>query len=159
MKSLLKLAVLAAVVGELARGAMSDYLEGQIRAHIHRTATFTKPTVLAHALATASTTDAHTGATFTEVTNANAYARVTNNPLDANWSAASATDGLTDNVAAITFPTATGSWGTVTDVVICDSATFGAGNAFLHGALTASKTVGNGDVFQFAAGALDVTYG
>jgi hypothetical protein len=139
---------------------MSDYLEGQIRAHIHRTATFTKPTVNAIALATASTTDAHTGATFTEVTNANAYARQSLNPLDANWTAASSTDGLTDNVSAITFPTCTtATWGTVTDVVIADSATFGAGNAFLHGALTASKTVGVGDVFQFAIGALDITYG
>lgn len=140
--------------------AMSDYLEGQVRAHIHRTATFTKPTVLAIALATASTTDAHTGATFTEVTNANAYARQGLNPADANWSAASSTDGETDNVAAITFPTCTTStWGTVTDVVIADSATYGAGNAFLHGALTASKTVGVGDIFQFAANALKVTYG
>src|SRR6187549_1696141 len=131
--------------------AMSDYLEGQIRAHIHRTASFTKPTVLAVSLATASTTDAHTGSTFTEVTNANAYARQDVPPLDANWSAASATDGLTDNVAAITFPTCTpATWGTVTDVVICSSATWGAGNAYLHGALTDSKTVGPGDVFQFA---------
>lgn len=140
--------------------AMSDWLEGQVRAHIHRTATFTKPTVLAVALATAATTDAHTGATFTEVSNANAYARQTDNPLDANWSAASSTDGETDNVAAIVFPTCTTSgWGTVSDVVICDSATWGAGNALLHGALGTSKAVGVGDVFQFAANQLKVTYG
>lgn len=137
---------------------MSDYLEGQIRAHIFRTASFTKPTVLRVALATAATTDAQTGATITEVTNANAYARTGPDPLDANWSAPDSTGGLTDNVAAITFPTATGSWGTVSHIAIVDSATFGAGNSLLHGALTASKTVGSGDVFQFAAGALDVTF-
>lgn len=138
--------------------AMSDYLEGQIRAHIHRTATFTKPTVNAIALATAATTDAQTGVTLTEVANASAYARVDVPPLDANWSAASATDGLTDNVAAIVFPTATGAWGVVTHVMMTSSATWGAGNSYLHGALTASKSPGNGDVFQFAIGAFDITY-
>lgn len=138
--------------------AMSDYLEGQVRAHIFRTASFTKPTTLRVALATGATTDAQTGATITEVANSGSYARTGPDPLDANWTGASATDGLTDNAAAITFPTATGSWGTVTHIAICDSATWGAGNSLLHGALTASKTVGSGDVFQFAIGALDVTF-
>lgn len=138
---------------------MSDYLEGQIRAHIFRTASFTKPTVLSVALATAATTDAQTGATITEVTNANAYARTGPAPLDANWSAPDTTGGLTANVAAITFPTCTTStWGTVSHIAICDSATWGAGNSLLHGALTASKTVGVGDVFQFAIAALSVTF-
>lgn len=138
--------------------AMSDYLEGQVRAHIFRTASFTKPTTLRVALATGATTDAQTGATITEVANSGSYARTGPDPLDANWTGASATDGLTDNAAAITFPTATGSWGTVTHIAICDSATWGAGNSLLHGALTASKTVSSGDVFQFAIGALDVTF-
>lgn len=138
--------------------AMSDFLETEIRKHIFRTGSYTKPTVLRVALATGATTDAQTGATITEVTNANAYARTGPDPLDANWTGASATDGLTDNAAAITFPTATGSWGTVSHIAIVDSATHGAGNSLLHGALTASKTVGNGDVFQFNTGALDVTF-
>lgn len=138
--------------------AMSDYLEGQIRAHAFRTATWTKPTVVRVALATAATTDAQTGATLTEVANAAAYARTGPNPLDANWSAPDATGGLTDNVAAITFPTATGSWGTVSHCMVVDSATWGAGNSIVHGALTASKTVAINDIFEFAAGALDITF-
>lgn len=137
---------------------MSDFLEVELRKHIFRTGSYTKPTVLRVALATGATTDAQTGATITEVTNANAYARTGPDPLDANWTGASSTDGLTDNAAAITFPTATGSWGTVTHAAIVDSATHGAGNSLLHGALTASKTVGNGDVISFAIGALDVTF-
>ena len=137
--------------------AMSDYLELTLLDHLFRTATFAKPTVIKVALCTAATTDAQTGATITEVANAGAYARTGPNPLDANWSAVGAA-GLTDNVAAITFPTATASWGTVTHIAIVDSATFGAGNSWLHGALTTSKTVGNGDIFQFNAGALDVTF-
>lgn len=139
--------------------AMSDWLEGQIRAHVHRTATFTKPTVSRIALATAATTDAQTGATITEVTNANAYARTGPDPLDANWTAPDSTGGLTANAAAITFPTCTtATWGTVSHCAFVDSATWGAGNSLIHGALTASKTVGVGDVFQFAIGAISVTY-
>lgn len=131
---------------------MTDYLEGQIRAHIFRTATFAKPTVLAIGLFTAAPSDAGGG---TEVTGG-AYARVTRNPLDANWTAASATDGLTDNAAAITFPTATAAWGTVTHVGIFDAAT--AGNLLFWGALTASKVVASGDTFEFAIGSLDVQF-
>lgn len=143
--------------------AMSDYLEAEIRKHAFRTGSWTKPTVLAIALCTAATADANTGATITEVTNANAYARVsgagTTNPADGNWSAASATDGLTDNVSALTFPTCTtAGWGTVTYFAICDSATWGAGNMLFHGAVTVPKTVGVGDVFKFNAGDLDIVF-
>jgi hypothetical protein len=137
---------------------MSDYLEGELRKHIFRTGSFTKPSVLAIALLTAAPNDASTGATITEVANSNGYARQTLNPLDANWSAASSTDGLTDNVSAITFPTATGSWGTITHVAILDSATHGAGNVLFYGTLAVSKTVSSGDVFKFNAGDLDITF-
>jgi hypothetical protein len=136
--------------------AKSDYLEAEILKHIFRTGSFTKPTVLAIALCTAAPTDASTGATITEVANAGSYARTTLNPLDANWTAPGV-GGLIDNASAITFPTATGSWGTVTHVAICDSATWGAGNVLYYGALTASKVVASGDVFKFNIGDLDVT--
>jgi hypothetical protein len=136
---------------------MSDYLEGEVIKHIFRTGSFTKPTVLAVALCTAATSDSQTGATITEVPNSGSYARATLNPLDANWTAPGA-GGLTDNAAEIAFTAATGSWGTVTHIAICDSATWGAGNVLLHGALTVSKTVNSGDTFKFAIGALDVTF-
>lgn len=139
--------------------AMNDYLEDQLRKHVFRTGSYPKPTTLRVALTTSATADADTGATAGEVANSNSYARTGPDPLDANWSAADTTGGLTDNVAAITFPTASGSWGTVSHIRIVDSATHGAGNSLFHGALTASKAVASGDVFQFAAGALDVTFG
>jgi hypothetical protein len=139
--------------------AMSDYLEGQIRADLFRTTKRTQVTTLRVALATAATTDAQTGATITEVTNANAYARTGPDPLDANWTAPDSTGGLTANAAAITFPTCTTStWGTVSHMAIVDSATWGAGNSLLHGALSVSKTVGVGDIFAFAIAALSVTF-
>lgn len=137
--------------------AMSDYLEVSLRTHLWRTSTWSKPTTARIALCTAATNDANTGATITEVGNSNNYSRIAADPADGTWTAASSTDGLTDNASALTSATASGSWGTVSHIAICDSATHGAGNSIVHGALTASKTVASGDVVQFAAGALDIT--
>ena len=132
---------------------MSDYLEVQLRAHIFRTATFTKPAALHVSLHTADPTDAGTG---TEVTGGS-YARVARAPLDANWSAVSATDGITKNVAAITFPAPTANWGVVTHFGIWDAST--AGNMICYGALGTSKTINNGDAApSFAADAIVVTF-
>jgi hypothetical protein len=133
--------------------AMSDYLEGQIRAHIFRTASFTKPTVLAVALYTAAPGETGGG---TEVTGGS-YARVQRDPLDANWTAASATDGLTDNAAALTYPAPTANWGVVTHMAILDATT--AGNFIVYGALTTPKTINSSDPApSFPIGALDITF-
>ena len=137
---------------------MTDYLEGQLRAHLFRTASFAKPSVLALALCTADPTDAATGASCNEVANAGAYARQVLNPLDANWSAPDATGGVTRNQSIVTFPQATASWGTVTHFVITDSATYGAGNVLIKGTLTVSKLIGNGDQFKFPVDSLTVTF-
>lgn len=132
--------------------AASDYLEGQIRAHMFRTASFTKPAVLAIALFTAIPGETGGG---TEVTGG-AYARVQRDPLDANWTAASLTDGLTDNAAALTYPTPTASWGVVTSFAIFDATT--GGNMLVFGALASPRTINNGDPAPaFAIGDLDVT--
>lgn len=133
--------------------AMSDYLEGQLRAHIFRTATFTKPTTLAIALFTAAPSDAGGG---TEVSGGG-YARVALNPADANWTAASGTDGVTTNASSINFGSASANWGTVTHFGIFDATT--AGNLLFWGALTTSRTVNSGDgPVSFAAGSLSVTF-
>jgi len=136
--------------------AASNWLEDEIIKHIFRTGSFTKPTVLAVALCTAAPVDGDTGATITEVANANGYARKLNNPLDANWTATAGGDGQTDNTGVLTFDTATGSWGTVTHFAICNSATWGAGDMLIHGILDASKLVGNNDIFRFNANTLKI---
>ena len=138
--------------------AMSDFLESLVADHLLRTTTWAKPTVLAVALCTAAPTDASTGATIVEVPNAGGYARKLHNPLNANWTDPAA-DGIADNLLAITFNTATANWtGSITHFAICDSATFGAGNVWIHGALTAARTVNNGDTFSFPIGDLDITF-
>jgi hypothetical protein len=133
--------------------AMSDYLEVEIRKHVFRTGTFTKPSALYVALYTAAPSDSGGG---TEVTGGS-YARVQRDPLDANWTAASATDGKTDNAAAITFPAPTANWGQVTHFGIFDAST--SGNLLFWGALTQSKTVNSGDPApEFQAAALSITF-
>ena len=59
------------------------------------------------------------------------------------------------NDAAIEWPTATGSWGTVTHVAVFDAST--SGNMLAYAALTAAKTISTGDVLRIPLGDLDVT--
>jgi hypothetical protein len=140
---------------------MSDYLENKLVDHLFRTTSFSKPAALHIGLLTAAPSDSSAG---TEVSGG-AYARVQRDPLDANWEAtqggttgaSSGTGGLTQNVAALTFPTPTANWGTVTHLAIFDAAT--AGNMLMYGTLANAKTINNGDPApSFAAGQLDITF-
>lgn len=133
-------------------GSFSDYVENKILDYIVGKTSFTMPTTYV-ALCTADPTDAGTGASMSEVTNANGYARVTTAGVD--WVAAAA--GANSNANEVTFPEASGSWGTITHFAILDSGTHGAGNMIAHGALDVSKPIGDGDVARFAAGAIDIT--
>jgi hypothetical protein len=132
--------------------AMSDYLEGEIIKHIFRSGSFTKPAALAIGLLTTAPNDAGGGS---EVAGNN-YARVQVNPGDANWTAPTIGNGVTANVSAITFPTPSASWGTITHFGVYDAAS--GGNLLFHGALTQSKVTNGGDTISFAAGALQFTF-
>lgn len=131
--------------------ALSDYLEQAILNSIFRNTAFpAEPANVYIALYTAAPSDSGGG---TEVAG-NGYARVAVSTTG-GWSAPGV-GGLTDNIADITFPTASGgNWGTITHVAILDASS--GGNFLFHGALSASKVVNDGDVFKFLAGALDVT--
>jgi len=138
----------------------SDYLENKLVDHLFRAATFAKPAGLYLALFTAAPTDAGGG---TEVTGGG-YARVNLAPSDTNWKAtqggtsgaSSGTGGLTSNAVAITFPAPSANWGTVTHFGIYDAAS--GGNLLLWDALTASRTILNGDPAPaFAPDALTIT--
>lgn len=65
------------------------------------------------------------------------------------------TGDTASNSGAIEFPTATGSWGTITHAAIFDASS--AGNMLVYATLTASKTIGTGDILRFPAGDIDVT--
>lgn len=131
---------------------MSDYLEVELRKHIFRTGSFTKPAALYVSLHTADPTDTAAGAEA----NYTGYARIQRDPLDANWTGASATDGNTDNAAAITFGACTVGSNTVTHFGIWDA--LAAGNMLCYGQLTVSQVINVGVTPSFAIGALDVTF-
>jgi hypothetical protein len=59
------------------------------------------------------------------------------------------------NSGAVEFPTATGSWGTISHVAIFDAAT--TGNQIAYAALTTSRDIGTDDILRFPVGEVDVT--
>jgi hypothetical protein len=124
----------------------TDYLENKVLDHVLGKTAYTMPTAYV-GLFTAAPSDSGGG---TEVSGGS-YAR--KSTAGADWNAASG--GSTSNANAITFVTATGSWGTVTHFGIFDAST--AGNLLRWAALTTSKTIGSGDTASFAAGSLVCT--
>ena len=124
----------------------TDYCENKVLDHINGKTAFTMPTAYV-ALFTAAPSDAGGG---TEVSGGS-YARVATS--GATWSAAAS--GAASNAAAISFPTAPASWGTVTHYALFDAAS--SGNMLRWAALTASKAIGSGDTASFAIGALSMT--
>lgn len=114
------------------------------------TGSVTRPTAWYVGLFTATPGEAGGG---TEVSG-NGYARqaVTFDP------ASTPSNNLTfcDNSSTITFPTATGgNWGTITSIGIFSAST--SGTLYFYGNLATSKTVNDGDTFQFAAGAITIS--
>jgi len=132
----------------------SDYTENNLLAFIFRGTAFPVPAGLYVALFT-TTPSADAGSGGVEVSGGS-YARqaVTRNTTE--WKDPStATQGLTENNNAITFPTASANWGTVVGAGVYDAAS--AGNLLYFGTLAASKVVNSGDVFKFNAGDFEVT--
>ncbi len=99
-----------------------------------------------------TTTPTNTGGNVTEPVG-NGYARVAVPNDAANWPAA--VNRAKSNGAAVTFPTATASWGTITHFVLYDAATAGVFRAW--GDLGTATAVGANTIASFAAGALAVT--
>lgn len=130
-------------------GSLSDFGENKWIEHLCSTA-YTPAATVYLALCTADPTDAATGASCNECANANNYGRVA-----CTFGAASAR--AIANSGTVTFPTASGSWGTASHFVIVDSATYGAGNVLAHGALSTSKSIVNGNTPSFAAGQISVS--
>ena len=123
---------------------MSNYLENALINGTLRATTYTAPTTVYVALYTSDPTDADTG---TEVSGTS-YAR-----QSVTFDAPS--NGASTNSAAVEFPQAGGSWGTITHIGLRDAST--AGNLLYHTPLDASKTIATGDVFRIATGSLSVT--
>ena len=126
--------------------ALSDYAEKLLLDWMMTTGSATRPTAWYVALFTAAPSDSGGG---TEVSTGG-YAR-----QSVAFSAASSPGGTTSNSGEVSFTASGGNYGTVTHMGIFDAAS--SGNLLWHGALTASKTVADGDTLTFAAGNIDLT--
>ncbi len=134
-------------------GSLSDYVEKKLLDHVLKTADWTQPTNLYVGLSTADPLDDASG--IAEPSGF-AYARVNHDSWDA------AVTRATENSGTVSFPEATGSWGTVTHFFVCNHATnttFGTDVELIaHGQLSASKAIGNGDNASFQDAAITISF-
>lgn len=125
--------------------SFTNNLETELLDHVFAGNAFSSPSTLYVSLHTAN--PGETGSTTNEVSGG-AYARQT------------ATFTVSGNTAttsaAIEFPTATASYGTVTHIGV-HSASTGTSGFLAYAALTDSKTIATGDVFRIPAGDIDIT--
>ena len=121
--------------------SLSDYGEGAILDHLFGIAAMAQPTLYI-AVSTADPTDAGTGVAEPL---GNGYARIATASSD--WQR---TDNVVDNVNELSFPEATGSWGTLTHIAIFDAAS--GGNMIAHAALGTSKAIAANETLRFPVG-------
>lgn len=133
--------------------SFTDYLEDKILDHVFGGTAYTAPTTLYVGLHTSASSDSAAG---TEVSGGS-YARQTASFTVSGTTPTEATTG-----AAIEFPTATASWGTVTYAGVYDALT--GGNLLAYAELTdpsdfttaLPKAIDTGDIFRISAGNLKI---
>jgi len=138
--SLPKFAISAISVSEVLK--FSDYWENKLLDHIFGKASLTAPSNIFVALS--STNPLDSGAGITEPSGMS-YARVSTSSGD--WTLVLSRSFF--NNTAITFPTASGEWGTMNWCALFDAAS--GGNMLAFGALSTSKSIGVGQVAKFSA--------
>jgi hypothetical protein len=120
---------------------LSNFLENKLLDHVLRNVSYTSPTTVYVGLFTADPTDAGTG---TEVSGGS-YARQI-------LSVTTATGGIVTSSADVTFPQATGSWGTISHIGVLDA--LSSGNLLMHTPLTTSRLIESGDILKISTGNL-----
>src|SRR6056297_922 len=119
--------------------ALSDHSEKLLLDWLMTNGTATRPTAWYVALFTSAPSDSGGG---TEVSGGG-YSR-----QSVTFDAASSPGGTTSNSSEVTFLASGADFGTVTHIGIFDAST--GGNLLWHGAMTASKTIADGDALVFA---------
>ena len=126
--------------------ALSDHAEVLLLNYLMTATSVTRPTAWYVALYTGAPSDAGGG---TEVSGSG-YARKA-----VTWATATGTGGTTSNSNVPTWTASGGAFGTVTHIGIHDAES--GGNLLWHGAMTASKTIADGDTLEFSVGNIDLT--
>ena len=136
--------------------SFSDYLEDKVLNHVFGGTAYTAPSTLYVGVFTSAASDTGPG---TEVSG-NGYAR-----QSAAFTVSGTSPTTATSSAAIEFPEATGSWGTVTYAGVFDALT--GGNMLAWAELTdpadfvtpLPKAISTGDILRISAGNLKVTLG
>jgi len=136
--------------------SFSDYLEDKVLNHVFGGTAYTAPSTLYVGVFTSAASDTGPG---TEVSG-NGYAR-----QSAAFTVSGTSPTTATSSAAIEFPEATGSWGTVTYAGVFDALT--GGNMLAWAELTdpadfvtpLPKAISTGDILRISSGNLKVTLG
>jgi hypothetical protein len=126
--------------------ALSDHAEALLLDWLMTADAVTRPTAWYVALYTAAPSDSGGG---TEVSGSG-YSR-----QSVTMASATSPGGTTSNSGAVSFTASGGDWGSITHIGIHDASS--GGNLLWHGAMTASKTVADGDTLEFSIGNIDLT--
>ena len=126
--------------------ALSDHAEALLLDWLMTNGSATRPTAWYVALYTAAPSDSGGG---TEVSGYG-YGREA-----VTFAAATSPGGTTSNSGAVSFTASGGDWGSITHIGIHDA--LSGGNLLWHGAMTASKTVADGDTLEFSIDNIDLT--
>lgn len=141
---------------EYSAGEIADYLTLKLLDLMFRNQAFAAPATYV-ALTTATIADGDTGSTITEP-GAGGYARKqvnVNGGASPTWDLATdTTPAYVDNTHAITFTQATGDWGTIVAVGICDALTLG--NLLVYDNAMVDQAVNDGDTAEFPIGDFDI---
>jgi len=157
MLRILFASVLLLASGFAQSAALTDFAENKVVDALIRAQAIGTPVTWYVALYTTCPTDSTAG---TEASGGS-YARVAVTAGLTQWAgtqsagstiASSGTNGTTSNNATITFPTATGTWGTINCWGLTDAST--AGNIWVYAAVTVPPTITSGATASFAAAAM-----
>lgn len=126
--------------------SMTNFAENLVLTWLLTNSAATRPTAWYIGLFTATPGETGGG---TEVSTG-AYARVA---VTFTVSGTAPTQGA--NSATLDYPTASGSWGTITHAAVFDAST--SGNMLWYGALSASVAIATNDIFRWASGDFKLT--
>jgi len=140
------------VISIPASNGMTTYLANEMLDHtfdacLGGSADFSQPTIY---MGLGTNVFADIGAFTNEAADSGAYAR----KAFATWTVSG---NAAENNGAITFTTASGSWGTISDWFLADGGTRGAGNMLLYGTFVTPNSIAADDQVNIPSGDLDIT--
>lgn len=135
---------------------MSDYLEQKLIDHLFdadNAGSYTPPTTYYVELFKVAVSENGTGGT---AVSGGSYGRASIARGQATWTRSG---NQVSNAGVVAFPVPSGTWGTVVAFGVYDAQALTTGNLLIHGTLTTSKTINNGDPApKFNAGELVFTF-